>query len=116
VHIVNPYGNVASFRVDDDAPSDTTPFIIDQNGNVGIGIGPSATQKLRVSGPVQISGNLTMSDNAPEACAWTGWSGGPPGGGGDARLCPTGKFVSGIHCDRDEPGDADRCRILCCGL
>jgi len=51
LHIVQTSGNRA-FRVDDEQ-GDTTPFLIDQDGNVGIGIS-SSTAVLDVGGQVRI--------------------------------------------------------------
>jgi hypothetical protein len=55
----NGTGN--SFVVNDSS-SDTTPFVIDANGNVGIGIS-SPSQKLDVSGEIKASGIISGSSS-----------------------------------------------------
>lgn len=51
----------ASFRVNDEN-SDSTPFIIDDSGNVGIGTSTPGAFKLNVSGNVNVSGSATISN------------------------------------------------------
>lgn len=59
---VKNYGTGASFRVDDVA-SDTTPFLIDQNGNVGIG-DATPDYQFDVDGTFTVaSGSNIMSGN-----------------------------------------------------
>jgi hypothetical protein len=48
-------GSGNSFLVEDSASTDTSPFVIDASGNVGIGVSSPST-KLEVSGNVQILG------------------------------------------------------------
>jgi hypothetical protein len=48
-------GTGDSFLVEDSASTDTSPFVIDASGNVGIGVSSPST-KLEVSGNVQILG------------------------------------------------------------
>lgn len=52
-------GTGAALLVEDSTNPDSTPFIIDTSGNVGIGIS-SPTAKIDVSGSAVISGNLTV--------------------------------------------------------
>lgn len=42
--------NVPQFRVDDDGANDASPFVVDANGNVGIGTSVTQTDKLLVMG------------------------------------------------------------------
>lgn len=58
LHILNTLSE-DSFRIDDEA-SDTTPFVVDQSGNVGIGIS-SPTEKLHVVGGGKFTGTLDMT-------------------------------------------------------
>ena len=50
-----------SFRVNDEA-LDTTPFVIDGNGNVGIGLSTPG-YSLEVGGTARINGNFTIGDD-----------------------------------------------------
>ena len=52
-------GTGAALLVEDSTNPDSTPFIIDASGNVGIGIS-SPTAKIDVSGAAVISGDLTV--------------------------------------------------------
>ena len=52
-------GAGAALLVEDSTNPDSTPFIIDTSGNVGIGVS-SPTAKIDVSGSAVISGNLTV--------------------------------------------------------
>lgn len=52
-------GAGAALLVEDSTNPDSTPFIIDTSGNVGIGVS-SPTAKIDVSGAAVISGNLTV--------------------------------------------------------
>jgi hypothetical protein len=69
---VKNYGNAASFQVDD-VSGDTSPFVIDASGNVGIGTtGPTAT--LHVSPPVsaivpalKVTGAVNTTNNTAGA-------------------------------------------------
>ena len=55
LHVVQPEPAApAAFRVDDEA-GDTTPFIIDENGNVGIGTTPPGT-RLDLNGALSVRG------------------------------------------------------------
>jgi hypothetical protein len=55
--LVNNFGVAASFIVNDVA-ADATPFIIDADGNVGIG-NPTPSVKLDITGDVEYSGTIT---------------------------------------------------------
>jgi hypothetical protein len=55
-------------RVDDNGAGDTTPFIIDQNGNVGVGTTGVGTYKLNIGGNLNVGGtgflsNLSLGGN-----------------------------------------------------
>ncbi|MEI6327492.1 MAG: VCBS repeat-containing protein, partial [Candidatus Roizmanbacteria bacterium] len=54
-------GSGLSFRVNDDTTSDTTPFVIDASGNVGIGTA-APTSKLVTIGDVNMEGVLKLWD------------------------------------------------------
>lgn len=53
-------GTGDSFRVDDSAEVDSTPFVIDKDGDVGIGVA-APTKKVDVNGDVKVSGDLILS-------------------------------------------------------
>lgn len=59
-------GGGDSFRVDDTAATDTTPFIIDEDGNVGIGT-TTTSRKLYVNGNAQMTGLYTTTLTATAA-------------------------------------------------
>lgn len=61
--MVTNLGTGASFRVNDETgDTDTTPFIIDNSGNVGIGQS-SATEKLEVAGNVKVQAGSSLITN-----------------------------------------------------
>jgi hypothetical protein len=57
---VKNYGDADSFRIDD-VSGDTSPFIINASGNVGIGLTDPGSFKLNVNGNTNITGNLTLT-------------------------------------------------------
>jgi hypothetical protein len=59
LHVYSTYGSQPVVLVEDESNPDTTPFIIDIDGNVGIGTG-TPTEKLDVSGNTKISGTLNI--------------------------------------------------------
>ena len=67
---ITQVGTGNALVVEDSANPDSTPFVINQNGNVAIGTSAGSTDKLRVNGSssfigsVDLSGNLTFSTNA----------------------------------------------------
>lgn len=69
---VTQTGTGAALRVEDSANPDATPFIITSSGSVGIGTS-SPTQKLDVTGSVNVSSSLTA--NTVQATAGGGFSG-----------------------------------------
>jgi hypothetical protein len=72
-------GSGMSFRVNDNgSDSDTTPFVVDNAGSVGIGT-TSPTAALHILGP-----NATGSNTAIPVLTVTGGNGGPGGGNGSA--------------------------------
>ncbi len=57
---ITQLGSANSFQVNDES-SDTTPFVVDELGNVGIGVlDPSS--KLEVDGNIKLSGHLNIND------------------------------------------------------
>lgn len=75
--VLNITSSVAGnlFRVDDNAAGDLSPFVIDQNGNVGIGTANTETDKLLIMGgnvgigtwvpnqALDVKGQVIISDN-----------------------------------------------------
>jgi hypothetical protein len=59
LHVTN-VGTPNSFLVEDDTNPDSSPFVIDAIGNVGVGVG-TPTTKLDVSGDTKVSGGLTAT-------------------------------------------------------
>lgn len=53
-------GSGNALVVEDDANPDSSPFVVDVNGNVGIGQS-TATEKLEVTGNIKITGNLQVA-------------------------------------------------------
>lgn len=68
--VINNYGNSYSLLINDDYPSDASPFTIDNNGNTAIGSLSSNGYKLLVvgntyfAGNVSTSGTLTLADGS----------------------------------------------------
>jgi hypothetical protein len=60
LHIYSTSGSQPIVLVEDEANPDATPFIIDIDGNVGIGT-DTPTEKLEVSGNTKISGTLNIN-------------------------------------------------------
>jgi hypothetical protein len=81
---VTQIGTGSALRVEDSANPDATPFIITSSGSVGIGTS-SPTQKLDVSGSVNVSSSLTA--NTVQATAGGGF-------GGTAFLSQSGIIVT----------------------
>ena len=61
LHVTN-VGTPNSFLVEDSTNPDTTPFVIDNAGNVGIGT-TAPNSKLEVNGNAIITGSLTVTSN-----------------------------------------------------
>jgi hypothetical protein len=59
---INQTGDGPALLVEDGATPDSTPFVVDANGSVGIGT-TSPTAKLDVAGSVKISQDLSVSGN-----------------------------------------------------
>ncbi|MBI2020466.1 hypothetical protein HYS94_03505 [Candidatus Daviesbacteria bacterium] len=59
LHIVNANAQ-DSFRVEDQAEDTSTPFVIDQAGNVGIGTSVPGNYKLNVNGASWLNGSLKL--------------------------------------------------------
>ena len=105
------------FRVDDEGPGDATPFLIDQDGNVGIGMtSPNS------SAPNGQPGNLDVNDVYLRGATPPRWASqgatldyattieiGPIVGGGTDQTfdCPAGYVVTGIHGGGDTGGGGE---------
>jgi len=65
---ISQYGTGPAFLVND-VINDTTPFIIDANGSVGIGTTSTSNYKLNVGGDIKFSGNIVFSDSSIQTTA-----------------------------------------------
>ena len=65
---INHYGTGYALLVNDQ-PTDTSPFVIDANGAVGIGTATLANNKLTVLGDSKFSGNVMFSDGTIQTSA-----------------------------------------------
>lgn len=76
VQITTQVGSGHALVVEDSTNPDTNAFVIDQNGNVGIGVNPAtwvATQKFEVQGNIKFSDNSVQTTAyIPSAVAITG--------------------------------------------
>lgn len=79
-------GTGAALRVEDSANPDATPFIVDTNGNVGIGTATPA-QKLSVTGVIEsTTGGIKFPDGTVQTTASSG------SGGSGSSLASTSTF------------------------
>ncbi len=73
---VNGVAGTPSLRVtDSDGDADTTPFLINDNGNVGIGTASTASAKLVVAGTAQVNNDVYAKDlirTGPRTAGFTG--------------------------------------------
>lgn len=58
--------------IEDSTSTDTTPFVIDNAGNVGIGNIPSGSYKLQVTGTASVTGHLTLEGVTSTGATGTG--------------------------------------------
>lgn len=76
--LITQAGSGDALRVEDSANPDATPFVVDTNGNVGIGTATPA-QKLSVTGVIEsTTGGIKFPDGTIQTTASTGGGGGIP--------------------------------------
>jgi hypothetical protein len=61
---VTQLGTGEAFRVEDSANPDSSPFVIDAAGDVGIGSVPSSGSKLNIQGNLRVIGSITQLGSA----------------------------------------------------
>ena len=69
--LINQTGAGHAIRVEDDTNPDSSPFVVDSSGNVGIGKN-TPTQKLDVVGNGVFTGGVTALNTMKVACSWAG--------------------------------------------
>jgi hypothetical protein len=69
--LINQQGSGHAIRVEDETNPDSSPFVVDSSGNVGIGKVTPA-QKLDVVGNGVFTGGVTSLNTAKVACSWAG--------------------------------------------
>jgi hypothetical protein len=69
--LINQQGSGHAIRVEDETNPDSSPFVVDASGSVGIGK-VTPTQKLDVVGNGVFTGGVTAQNTPKVACSWAG--------------------------------------------